>query len=131
MSRDNEEVTPQRLVGLKECNNSTAKLSYFYTYKRRHAKISDLFPLGGFPVRLCSPGQVSEELGAHLLPLGKLVAMFSKAAKALSPCSSKVAAAATVTERFWKAGFSGSILPLEEGRDSTSASLKEDKREEE
>lgn len=55
------------------------------------------------------------------------MAMFSKAAKALSPCSSKVAAAAMVTERFWKAGFSGSILPLEEGRDSTSVSLNEDK----
>lgn len=62
-----------------------------------------------------------------LAPTGKLMATFSKAAKALSPCSSKVAAAAMVTERFWKAGFSGSILPLEEGRDSTSVSLNEDK----
>lgn len=46
-----------------------------------------------------------------------------EAAKAPSQCSSKVAAAAPVTERFWKAGFSGSILLLEEGRADTSASL--------
>lgn len=127
MSRDDEEITPQRLVGLKECNNGTAKLSYFYTYERRHAKISDPFPLGGFPIRRCSPGPGFRRARSPVAPTGKLGAAFSKAAKAPSPCSSKVAAAAMVTERFWKAGFSGSILPLEEGRDSTSASLNEDK----
>jgi len=106
------------------------QLSYFYTYERRPAKISDPFSPGGFPVWQRAPGQVSEELGALVLPRESSWLRFSKAAKALSPCSSTVAAA-TVTERFCKAGFSGSILLPEEGRDSTSASLNEDKREEE
>lgn len=120
MSRGNEEVTPQRLVGLKKCNNSTARLSYFYTYERRRAKISDPFPLGGLPIKPCSPGQVSPRARSPVAPHWKARGYVFK-------ISQGIGSVQLVTERFWKAGFSGSILPLEEGRDSTSASLNEDK----
>lgn len=144
MSGDEEEVTPQRLVGLKECDNGMAASPFFaffppppqhthtHTYERRDAEIGAPVSSGRVPHPVgAHRARFSEELGARLLPVGSSTCFFRKQPGQRVPAARRRPQQLWFTERFWKAGFSGSILPLEEGRDSTSASLSEDKREEE
>lgn len=107
-------VTRRRLVGSKECSKSVATLPLFTLRRDGTPRFRPRFPF------VCTPrgGFAPKRAQSLPAPMGKAGATVPKGAEGAQ--SAPLAA--------WRAGFSGGILPLEEGRDSTSASRGQRKR---